>query len=510
MPFNFQHISKGNLSGIKVDSKTTCANNLLNLTSQLRENYDIVYNLLPMARLNHFVLGILILQIYVYAAPSDVSKIEEIAKVEVAEPNVELVDPYVKQADPKVKEAAPEVEDAGPKVEESDPKLDTKAKEVESDKNSTDTQRQKRWYNPYGFPPMNPLIYPSYNKRDEGQNTGYYGGQDPLVQIHRQIQEIANIVRQPPPPPPPLHHIPIFFPVLFIPRGDCNCNPNPSPTPGPETTESDKNGTTPSIMNRWPVMEDTRQNWGFVVNQSDSDSEDGVEFSRPISFDPIRLNRPMRPQPPVEHGSVQSDSGKREDQPQSEASRPETPALRPPPSTRPPPSNRPQNSSPFDYRPTPLAPPNDSRLNREVDVSRKPKEKTLKFVLNQNGQAKHRKEFKMASYTTLVIVTMVLAQAFCRPEGNKNSNYSTIKPPASLSYNELVYILQARHGKDVPRPKILSPCARAILGCCKDNHINESCSESLNCGAFFFDDNPCDEKFVLDALKAAKSFYQQL
>lgn len=317
-----------------------------------------------MARLNHLVLGILILQIYVNAAPSDVSKIEEIAKVEVAEPSVELVDPYVKQADPKVEETAPKVEEADFKVQESDPKLDAKPKEVESDKNSTDTQRQKRWYNPYGFPPMNPLIYPSYNKRDEGQNTGYYGGQDPLVQIHRQIQEIANIVRQPPLPQPPLHHIPIFFPVLFIPRGDCNCNPNPGPgpTPGPDTTtESDKNGTTPSILNRWPAMEDTRQNWGFVVNQSDSDSEEGVEFSRPISFDPIRLNKPLRPQPPVEHGSVQSDSGKRDDQPQSEAPRPETPASRPPsrppPSTRPPPSNRPQNSSPFDYRPTPLAPP---------------------------------------------------------------------------------------------------------------------------------------------------------
>ncbi|KAF9418075.1 hypothetical protein HW555_004983 [Spodoptera exigua] len=302
-----------------------------------------------MARLNHIFLGILILQIYAHAAPSDVSKIEEIAKVEVADQNVELVDPNLKEANPKL-------EEANSKVENADPKLDEKTKDVKSDKNSTDTQRQKRWYNPYGFPPINPLIYPSYNKRDEGQNTGYYG-QDPLVQIHRQIQEIANIVRQPPPPPPPLHHIPIFFPVLFIPRGDCNCNPNPAP--GPETTtESDKNGTTPSIMNRWPTRD---KNWGFVVNETDGDSEEGVEFSRPISFDPIRLNRPMRPQPPVEHGSVQSDSNKRDDQPQSEAPMPETPAswppTRPPPSTRPPPLNRPQSSSPFDYKPTPLAPP---------------------------------------------------------------------------------------------------------------------------------------------------------
>lgn len=116
----------------------------------------------------------------------------------------------------------------------------------------------------------------------------------------------------------------------------------------------------------------------------------------------------------------------------------------------------------------------------------------------------------MATNTITIIAIMMFAQAFGRPQINRNSFIgSTIKPPANLSYNELRYLLQARHGVDVPTPKTLTPCAKAILGCCKDNHMNESCSESLNCGAHFFDDNPCDEKFIRNALNAAKRFYQQ-
>ncbi|KAJ8733318.1 hypothetical protein PYW08_001616 [Mythimna loreyi] len=118
----------------------------------------------------------------------------------------------------------------------------------------------------------------------------------------------------------------------------------------------------------------------------------------------------------------------------------------------------------------------------------------------------------MATYTIILIATLMFTQAMCRPEVRRNTitSGSTVNPPpASLSYNELRFILQARNGVEVPTPQNLSPCARAILGCCKNNQMNESCSESLKCGAFFFDDNPCDEKFIMDALKAAKSFYQQ-
>lgn len=310
-----------------------------------------VFFLLQMARLNHIVLGILILQIHVYAAPKDVSKLEEIAKVE---------------------QAAPLSEQSDSKVEQTDPKLDSEPKEVESDSNSTETQRHKRWYNPYsyGFPPFNPFINPGYNKRDEGTNTGYYG-EDPLALIHRRVQEIAHFVRQPQQQPlPPQAQIPIFYPVLFVHPGDCDCNnENQTPsTPEPDTavTPADNNndgnstdGTTPTVASRWPQMEDNRQNWGLVVN--DSDSEEGIDFSRPISFDPIRLNRPtMRPAPPVEHGTVQGmvDS---QNQPQSEAPSAQSPlpTRPPPPTTRQPTQsfNRPPSSQPPRRPASGLAPP---------------------------------------------------------------------------------------------------------------------------------------------------------
>lgn len=83
----------------------------------------------------------------------------------------------------------------------------------------------------------------------------------------------------------------------------------------------------------------------------------------------------------------------------------------------------------------------------------------------------------------------------------KNSTY--------ITYDELVYILQSRHGGGSERPKTMTPCARAILGCCKDKVMNEYCSESLMCGAYFFDDNPCEDKFILQALEAASKFYDQ-
>lgn len=78
-----------------------------------------------------------------------------------------------------------------------------------------------------------------------------------------------------------------------------------------------------------------------------------------------------------------------------------------------------------------------------------------------------------------------------------------------MTYEELNYILKTKRGEVEVPPKTLSPCARAILGCCNGIVMNGHCSESLNCGAFFFDNNPCDEKFVVSALEAAKSFYKQ-
>lgn len=113
----------------------------------------------------------------------------------------------------------------------------------------------------------------------------------------------------------------------------------------------------------------------------------------------------------------------------------------------------------------------------------------------------------MATYMLMFLTSMLLTQAFCATE--VNSIGQPIKSLANLPYEELVFILQSRLGI-AQKPRTLSPCARAILGCCKENRMNEHCSESLNCGAFFFDDNPCEDRFIIDALQAAKSFYTQL
>lgn len=108
--------------------------------------------------------------------------------------------------------------------------------------------------------------------------------------------------------------------------------------------------------------------------------------------------------------------------------------------------------------------------------------------------------------STILVIAMLLAQAISAPQ----NGVSTIKSPVNMTLEELNYLLQVRSGQPQTQPKVLSPCARAILGCCRDKIMNPSCSESLNCGALFFDVNPCEERFVNEALKAASSFYEQL
>lgn len=114
----------------------------------------------------------------------------------------------------------------------------------------------------------------------------------------------------------------------------------------------------------------------------------------------------------------------------------------------------------------------------------------------------------MAAVKVIVIAT-VITQILCAPQAIIK-NPSTLKTPANMSYEELQYIISVRSGQTQVTPKTLSPCARAILGCCKENVMNSYCSESLKCGAFFFDSNPCDDKYMEDALAAAKAFYNQL
>ncbi|KAL0882535.1 hypothetical protein ABMA27_000997 [Loxostege sticticalis] len=116
----------------------------------------------------------------------------------------------------------------------------------------------------------------------------------------------------------------------------------------------------------------------------------------------------------------------------------------------------------------------------------------------------------MPSHTTIILIATLVAQAICLPQvKRKIDNPTTIRSPANLSLEELKFIIGVRNGDDVTPPKTMTPCARAILGCCNGTVMNESCSESLNCGAYFFDVNPCSEKFVVDALNAARTFYEQ-
>ncbi|CAG9795252.1 unnamed protein product [Diatraea saccharalis] len=214
-----------------------------------------------------------------------------------------------------------------PKNDDIDQKDDpevTKPETLLDEKNDSQEmqgQRQKRWYNFYGFPPVNPVVQ---YKRDDYTNSGAYGLEDPLGQIHRRLQELSGFIRQPQPVPPlppqafpPQFppQFPPFIPVLYIPQIGCSCTPADTPN-RPENrpaTPQDNNQTTdnPGVNNRWPEMEDERQNWGFVINDTDTNDNNEADINdgaRPISFQPIRPNRTMsRPPPPVEHGSVQGD-----------------------------------------------------------------------------------------------------------------------------------------------------------------------------------------------------------
>lgn len=238
-----------------------------------------------MASLLWSLLAILANVTLINCAPSDINKLEDIAKVEKAVTELEV--PL------------------------------TLTEENDNNTNTTQGQRQKRFYNyyGYGFPPMSPVIYPNLDNQ-----YGQYGYEDPLVQIHRRLQDIAAVGRTPnlPPPPPLGGHYPILFPVIYIPYVGCGCTPNQTPSnqtpgnqpPGNETQRPNVNDTQPDLSNRFPEMEDENQNWGLVVNETEVTDNEEEDFTRPISFEPIRPIRPMsRPPPTVEHGSSQAGGG---------------------------------------------------------------------------------------------------------------------------------------------------------------------------------------------------------
>lgn len=197
------------------------------------------------------------------------------------------------------------------------------------------TTRQKRLFNPYGFgfPPISPIIY--QNRRSSFGYNGY--AEDPYQQIYRRLQDLS---RQPVAAAP--IQFPFFFPVIFIPQAGCGCSNNNRPN---------QNNTAPGFDTRFPVIDDSRQNWGFVVDNnldgpSTGNDDYDEDISRPISFSPVRPNRPLNiARPPVEHGSSQAGSVPQQPLQASSPIPPEGQRTRPsPPSRRP---TRPQNRPPI-------------------------------------------------------------------------------------------------------------------------------------------------------------------
>ncbi|CAB3239402.1 unnamed protein product [Arctia plantaginis] len=147
--------------------------------------------------------------------------------------------------------------------------------------------RKRRWQTSYGYdyPAPGPAYYPE--RRD-------YDRQDLLPKIVKLLEEISYNLRRPQPPPPPQPPIYIPYPVPYYVPQYLPCAPT--------------SGKKPNVTSRFPDMEDTNQNWGFVMNQKDNVLPPG-NGARPISFDPIRPPQAMlRPTPDVEHGSEQTDN----------------------------------------------------------------------------------------------------------------------------------------------------------------------------------------------------------
>ncbi|XP_075971802.1 uncharacterized protein LOC142973715 [Anticarsia gemmatalis] len=170
---------------------------------------------------------------------------------------------------------------------DTDPLLEAEDEGVK--KHGAERHRRRRWQMNYGYdyPPPIHTYYPERREYDRNQ-------QDLLPKIVKLLEEISVYVKRPQPPPSPPQPIYIPYPV-----------PYPVPQYGP-CTPTNTNVKKPNITSRFPEMEDTNQNWGFVLNEDENDDSDG---SRPISFDPIKPLRPMkRPAPKVEHGSLQAES----------------------------------------------------------------------------------------------------------------------------------------------------------------------------------------------------------
>lgn len=196
-------------------------------------------------------------------------------------------------------------------LETNEPKLDDQIYSIfENDENKNtnkmQSQRQKRWYeNPYNYPPP---FYRPYNTGSESEIS--------LAYIRSSLEDILNLAKSQPPPPPPSFY-PVFVPI-YVPQVSCGCNnvndaknDEQVTTKAPEpssTTEDERKENVPALSDRFPEMEDERQNWGLLINNTVVDYDDDDDGSRPISLGTISPSDVNSvPGPSVEHGSSQAD-----------------------------------------------------------------------------------------------------------------------------------------------------------------------------------------------------------
>lgn len=145
-------------------------------------------------------------------------------------------------------------------------------------------RRRSRQMFPYDYIP--PFYYPD-NRRDYNHQEEY------LQRILKSLDEIISYMRRTPPPPPPPQPIYIPYPVVHY---QSSCTPN-KVNPLPAINETDIPNFKPNLGEI-----ENEQNWGLIAEPVDDDEFEG-DGARPVSFVPVKPNRPIRPAPPVDHGT---------------------------------------------------------------------------------------------------------------------------------------------------------------------------------------------------------------
>ncbi|XP_072939408.1 uncharacterized protein [Epargyreus clarus] len=172
-------------------------------------------------------------------------------------------------------------------------------------------RRRSRQMFPYDYQP--PFYY-SDNRRDYNHQQEEY-----LSRILKSLDEIISNLKRTPPPPPPPQPIYIPYPVVHY-QSSCGAPPaqvtnKPDPLPPINDTNI------PTIGPNIGVGVENEQIWGAVIPKETGEDDFEGDGSRPISFTPVEPSRPIRPAPPVDHGTLQAGSERTTRAPVSKPSR---------------------------------------------------------------------------------------------------------------------------------------------------------------------------------------------